>query len=227
MVMLNDCTTLVTGSEDKKVMLWKLNLNPPQKPERLLSKQFESPINSIAKHPYDNLSVFLAFQNGEIIRWHTHTDIQTLVRSQGVPIRSLSTAPGRPHLCAAGHNGRCFVYSIHDLQLTRDWEAHTGYITKCELSRDGTRLATCSADFTAKVWDMESPGEMTLKWNNIMRHNRWIWDCTLTKDGKSLITVSSDRQVLQWFENLSRSRSLFERKHGATCVALAEIDYSK
>ena len=41
-------------------------------------------------------------------------------------------------------------------QLLR-WAGHTGGVALVSFSPDGTRLATTSADLTAKVWDLEAP----------------------------------------------------------------------
>ncbi|KAH7830017.1 putative LST8-required for transport of permease from the to the plasma membrane-like protein [Monocercomonoides exilis] len=227
MIYLGD-GTLLTGSDDKKIFMWKLQLNPVAAPKKLIMKQFESEVTSMARHPTEPWTIYISCQNGDIfqwkIKWTTESDNIIKFKSGPDMIRSLTTAPTAQILVAAGNSGHVYIFSLEPIALLKDFEAHTKFINKCLLSADGTLLATCSADHTAKVWDMTRLESVQLKWKNVIHHARWVWDCAFTRDGRSLITVSSDRFVLQWFEGMSASRTLIERQRPALCVALAEDD---
>jgi WD40 repeat protein len=46
-------------------------------------------------------------------------------------------------------------------------------------------LATCSADKTAKIWNVEKNFEPLL---TLEGHQRWVWDCAFSADSAYLVT---------------------------------------
>jgi len=61
-------------------------------------------------------------------------------------------------------------------------------------NQDGTILATCSSDTTAKIWS-------TSKWQlmkSLEGHKEWVWDCCFSADSRALFTGSSDRTAILW-----------------------------
>ena len=91
------------------------------------------------------------------------------------------------------------------------FKAHSQYITRVLLSPDVKHLATCSADHTAKIWevkDLESmvpaPGQATSEArpfkleSTLTGHQRWVWDCAFSADSAYLVTACSDHYARLW-----------------------------
>jgi WD40 repeat protein/energy-coupling factor transporter ATP-binding protein EcfA2 len=70
---------------------------------------------------------------------------------------------------------------------------HRGAVRGVAFSRDGSRLATASADGTARVWDAASGTEL-----NALRHEGEVWGVAFSPDGTRLASASSDRTARMW-----------------------------
>jgi len=92
------------------------------------------------------------------------------------------------------------------------FKAHDHYITRVLLSPDVKHLATCSADHTAKIWEVKDlqslmpvPGEEPTEATKPFRlestlggHQRWVWDCAFSADSAYLVTACSDHYARLW-----------------------------
>jgi G protein beta subunit-like protein len=103
-------------------------------------------------------------------------------------------------------------------------------------------LATCSADHTAKIWevkDLESmlpvPGQTPpdnkapkpFKLESTLQgHQRWVWDCAFSADSAYLVTACSDHYARLWELHSEQIIRQYNGHHrGLVCVALN--DYSE
>lgn len=120
------------------------------------------------------------------------------------------------------------------------FSAHKGsYITRVLLSPDVKHLATCSADHTAKIWevkDLESmipvPGQAPAEpkpfklESTLTGHQRWVWDCAFSADSAYLVTACSDHYARLWELHSEQIIRQYNGHHrGLVCVALN--DYSE
>ena len=64
------------------------------------------------------------------------------------------------------------------------------YVLKVIMSPDGKRLATCSADQTVKIWDIQNNFACD---KTLTGHQRWVWDAVYSEDSAYLVTASSDQ----------------------------------
>ena len=81
-----------------------------------------------------------------------------LVPDGAKAIRSVSISRDASLLAAANDAGSCFVWrlgrnedSSTKFEPLQKLQAHSTYVTKCLMSPDGKRLATCSADQSARL----------------------------------------------------------------------------
>ena len=91
------------------------------------------------------------------------------------------------------------------------FKAHQQYITRVLLSPDVKHLATCSADHTAKIWEVKDldamipvPGQAPPESkpfkleSTLTGHQRWVWDCAFSADSAYLVTACSDHYARLW-----------------------------
>lgn len=137
--------------------------------------------------------------------------------------------------------GNVFVWTLKQtydqtqIMPVTHFSAHKEYITRILLSPDVKKLATCSADHTAKIWEVNNtkpcdegekdpkpfPLEATLT-----GHQRWVWDCAFSADSAYLVTACSDHYARLWEVHSQQIIRQYNGHHrGAVCVALN--DYSE
>jgi WD40 repeat protein/transcriptional regulator with XRE-family HTH domain len=78
---------------------------------------------------------------------------------------------------------------------------HTDVLWSAVFSQDGTKIATASADGTAKVWDAASGEELLSvkgSTDGDFSEGSYVWYATLSSDGKYLATAGGDHITRIW-----------------------------
>ena len=219
------------------------------------------PVNDVVIHP--NQGELISCDRGGNLRiWDLSENkcSHQLVPEEDKSIASITVATDASLLCAAvssSTNGSVFVWRLVTIKDTTTlipitkFTAHGTYITRVLLSPDVRKLATCSADHTARIWTVDldnvAPpeqdeekdengalitgtgedlsGAFPLE-NELDGHQRWVWDCAFSADSAYLVTACSDHYARLW-ELASKSiiRQYNGHHRGAVCVALN--DYSE
>jgi WD40 repeat protein len=84
--------------------------------------------------------------------------------------------------------------AILSSQVRVTLRGHTNSVNGVAFSPDGKRLATASADHTAKVWDTESGKELF----TLRGHTNSVNGVAFSPDGKRLATASADQTAKVW-----------------------------
>jgi WD40 repeat protein len=148
-------------------------------------------------------------------------DDKTLVRTGplGVklyttPLRDAPFQVGAPRLAINTNGTRCAVYSKDGKTIftggfdgnIQFWDAdnaqkvgefknaHTSPINALTFTPEGNRLASCSGDFTVRLWDFD----VVLQARDFEGHESPVWTASFSRDGTKIVSASADRTVKVW-----------------------------
>ncbi|KAI9470051.1 MAG: WD40-repeat-containing domain protein [Benjaminiella poitrasii] len=222
---------MFTASEDGRLKIWdtRSGRNP------VLTRNFDNgaPISDAVMHANQG-ELITCDQNGAVKIWDltAHACTHELVPEEGVPMRSVTVASDGSMLIAVNNKGNCYVWKLptgtdsNEVEPIHQFQAHNNYILRVMLSPDTKLLATCSADNTAKIWNVEKNFELFL---TLQGHQRWVWDCAFSADSAYLVTASSDHVSRLWeLQNGETIRQYNGHHKAAVCVALNDlsVEYS-
>lgn len=249
---------MVTSSEDGTVKIWETRSGSIQR-----SYNHGSPANDVVIHP--NQGEIISCDRGGSVRiWDLAENncSHQLIPEEDVSVSSVTVASDGTLLCAANNAGNVFVWALiqlndrTQLQPVTEFSAHKEYITRILLSPDVKKLATCSADHTAKIWQVIDPeqepipelpngmGGPSNSNNNLNQsmmtdnskpypleatlhgHQRWVWDCAFSADSAYLVTACSDHYARLW-ELHSQQVIRQYNGHHRGAVCVALNDYSE
>ncbi|OTB00857.1 hypothetical protein M426DRAFT_323972 [Hypoxylon sp. CI-4A] len=147
---------MVTSSEDGTVKIWETRSGTIQR-----SYNHGSAVNDVVIHP--NQGEIISCDRGGSVRvWDLAENncSHQLIPEEDVSVSSVTVASDGSLLCAANNAGNVFVWQLlqtyerTNLVPVTHFSAHKEYITRILLSPDVKKLATCSADHTAKIWEV-------------------------------------------------------------------------
>ncbi|KAK0548734.1 TOR complex subunit lst8 [Tilletia horrida] len=106
------------------------------------------------------------------------------------------------------------------------WTAHTKYLIRALLSPNTRYLATCGADTTIKIWNMENY-DFSLE-KTLLGHQRWVWDLAFSADSGFLVSASSDHVGRLWDISTGETvRTYTGHDKAIVAVALNDQDRAK
>ncbi|KAH6696910.1 WD repeat-containing protein pop3 [Plectosphaerella plurivora] len=227
---------MVTSSEDGTVKIWETRSGQVQR-----SYNHGCPANDVVIHPNQG-EIISCDRMGSVRVWDLAENncSHQLIPEEDVSVSSVTVASDGSLLCAANNAGNVFVWQLvqaydrTQLVPVTHFSAHKEYITRILLSPDVKKLATCSADHTAKIWEVkpiepadddEGPTAYPLE-ATLTGHQRWVWDCAFSADSAYLVTACSDHYARLWELHSQQIIRQYNGHHrGAVCVALN--DYSE
>lgn len=176
-----DGKTLATAAHDNLIRTWDAVSG---KEKAVLRGHLQGPW-AIAFSP-DGKTLLSGGNDNVILRWDPTSNLY------GNPTRKISPGvygvawlPGNTAIVTCAHDGRVRVLSTDSLDVQREWVAHPDNTANTlSLSADGTRLATCSWDQTAKVWNM-ADGELL----QTFTHEQGVYHVAISPDGKIVATA--------------------------------------
>lgn len=208
-------------------------------------------MNDVVIHP--NQGELISCDRGGNVRiWDLgeNTCSHQMIPEEDKSVASVTVATDGSLLCAAVSNsmgGTVCVWrliTVNDttqVQPITSFRCHGTYITRVLLSPDVRHIATCSADHTARIWQVDlsrarkepsneevpegkEPGfEIEQELDG---HQRWVWDCAFSADSAYLVTACSDHYARLWeLQSKTIIRQYNGHHRGAVCVALN--DYSE
>ncbi len=149
-------------------------------------------------------------------------------RTGGQYIFAAAFSPDGKHV-ALGTNDRPAYLKIYDTATGNlAWEyrsqsggdgpprGHQDAILSVAYSRDGKRLLTSSYDNTARLWDLEKPGEIRV----FLGHDWWVWSAAFSPDERWIVTASQDGSAIVWDAESGAARVTFRGHAGPVYSAV-------
>jgi G protein beta subunit-like protein len=210
---------LFSGGEDKMIRIWDFKTCKIKK-----AIECKSSVNSVVLHP-NQAELIVAEESGNLSIFDLSQDLFVYSKFPNgqIGIRSLSISLDGGIVVSANNKGEVCVWKKMEcaLDLIQTFSAHNDYILKCMISPNGKMIATCSSDYSVKLWTMK--GELI---KEMKEHKRWVWDCAFSSDSLYLVTCSSDCTTKLW--DLQKGESIKTYKgHQKACVCLALNDHTK
>ena len=212
-----------TASEDGSIKIWEFTTHKPQRSYDRLSG-----VNSVALHP--NQSELIAgYDNGEIGIWDLANSVNRAWLQTDDTIRSVQIAGDASFGIFANNSGFVSLMSLEGegFNIIDRIQAHNTYITKCTLSTEGKLLATCSADKTVKIWNVNPSGEEAISLDKaLIGHKMWVWDAAFTVEKSFIATCSTDGTAKLWEVATGRIIRNYIGVHTKGIISLVLNDYS-
>lgn len=134
--------------------------------------------------------------------WH-HTYVLTNneayenaeVFQQIFPVWAIAVTHNMKQLASATGNQKINLWCLVTQNLLISLSGHADTVWKVAYSPDDYLLASCSADGTVRLWEVETGMLITI----LPRcHANWVWTLAWSPDGQRLATGGSDTRILMW-----------------------------
>eukprot|EP01066_Platyproteum_vivax_P016461 Platyproteum_vivax@DN712_c0_g1_i2.p1 len=152
-VISSDGQFAISGSWDKTLRLWDLNLGVTVRP----FKGHTSDVNSVA-FSADNRQIVSGSRDKTIKLWNTLAeckfDITEQVHTDWVSCVRFSPSAKSPLIVSCGWDKLVKVWDLSQCKLNTNLVGHTGVLYTVTISPDGSLCASGGKDGTAMLWDV-------------------------------------------------------------------------
>ncbi|XP_045483233.1 WD repeat, SAM and U-box domain-containing protein 1-like isoform X2 [Harmonia axyridis] len=177
---------LLVGSNDRQVIVWDLNGN--------LSLDCE-----IVKHQKTNGSS--DYVHSEVHVSQNVDNMQLLEKIDDLADGSINSCCFHPNgLLVIGSGDKSVkLFSLNEEHSLNEvpyspLEGHTYAVNHLDISKDGSKLATCSQDGCAFIWDPETGDKI----GSLPTSSLSIKVCKFSPDGEMLVTAGDDEKAFVW-----------------------------
>lgn len=133
------------------------------------------------------------------------------------PVTGVAAPSGRPWAITSAYDGAIAFFDLESREV-RLVGYHDHLVNRVVCSPDGTRAASCSSDYTIRLWDLE-----TLRCTRVLRgHSDDVEDFVFI-DERTGASASRDHRILLWDLETGAIRSILEG-HEKDVLSLAYHD---
>lgn len=200
LAMSHDGRWLVTAADDRTARLWDLNAKEIEASGREVAQHRER--LSAATFSPDDRWLFTADQsgNGKLSRLEDDGTASVLSEIQlELPIQVGQFSGDGKWLAVGGVDKAVHVWPLNEAGLGphRVFKGHTGHVASLAFDPSRPRLATASADYTVRLWNLddEAPGAAAAV---LTGHTNYVSSVAFTADGNWLFSASYDGTARRW-----------------------------
>ena len=195
-------TRLVSSSADKTVRIWDVAAAQPVDVLHVSA----TPATAVAVHPNGN-QVASGSSEGQISLWKLDVPAaRPLAGDNGAPATVAAVSPDGKQLATAGiADGKpvIFVRDIASGNVTKTLAGHEGAITALKFSLDNTKLASGSADKTARAWNLADGKELA----KFAEHTNTVTGVAFNSNAQQMASGAADNSLKLW--NVADAKELF------------------
>jgi eukaryotic-like serine/threonine-protein kinase len=185
-----DGQTLVSGSQDRTIKVWKL---PTGEAVRTLNGHRET-IESVAISA-DGQTLVSGSWDNTIKVWNLSTGevVHTLTNHRGA-VKCVVISRDGQMLVSGSQDKTIKVWNLSTGREVRTLTAHTNSVTSVAISADRQTLVSASFDRTIKVWNLFTGKEV----RTLNGHTGAVESVALSADGQTLVSGSKDKTIKVW-----------------------------
>lgn len=116
----------------------------------------------------------------------TNERISAFTKGHKASARTVAWSPDSKRLFSGSDDTRVLEYDQET--VVNQYTRHTSWVLGVRVSPDGLRLASCSADRTVKIWDLELADVAVI----LETHLDQVWGIAWSPDGQSLVSCGDD-----------------------------------
>ncbi len=202
-----------------------LDLTQEERPVVARLAEHLEPVQSLVWTPDGTHLIAGGFQR--IVVWDVATNETRWVEAPLIgPVTAMAVGGDGPALFAAdgeiGGAGFVHEFGIPSGEHRATWKAHDDTIYAMNLSPDGSRLLTGSADKLVKLWELESREQAAV----FEGHTNHVLAVAFDHDGGRIASAGADQEIKLWdLDSTEQIISIGTRK--STYVGLDWIDAGK
>jgi RNA polymerase sigma factor (sigma-70 family) len=191
---------LVTGSEDKRAILWETSSGKQIRTfEGHTARVTSLALSADGKHLFtgsaDKTTAMWEMSSGK--KLHTF-------QGQANWVESVALSADGKYL-VTGSVDKTILWEVSSGKQVRAFQGHTGRITCVALSADGKHLLTGSEDETAILWETSSGNRI----QTFQGYSFGITSVALSTDGKQVLTGSWDGRAILWEASSAKKLRIF------------------
>ena len=178
--MSPDQKRFITTSADRKAILWNID-NREEKTEFI---GHERQVKSIVVD-WDKGLVLTGGMDNKAFLWNMDGEIIDSLIGHSAGVNDVDFIPGTDHLITGGLEGKIRIWTSQGDSLNAFGD-HGG-IHKIAVSKDGQKIASCSAAEMAIIWDINGDSLYSFKWNEESAYGgRGGLDIAFSNDGEKI-----------------------------------------
>ena len=118
------------------------------------------------------------------------------IKEWSSPTEVYALAVGQNGLLASGGaDNKIYLWNTETKELTRTLSGHTDVLLALNFDGTGERLASASADKTARIWKIATPNEQPIV---LTDHDDKVLDVAFSPDNSLLATAGKDSKIRLW-----------------------------